>query len=811
MSAIRPIDQEEAAPVRTEAARSRRSGAPPWLFTAVAGVLLIADASAALLIRAPAMPVDSALRVVTAGVLVLLVPGMAWGQILGVRARHAFEALAKAVGVSLVIDLALALAAFALRVSIGAWAAGLLGVNAAGLILTLRPGGRGRLGLLRDLTDGVWRNPGAVLGLGAGIALIARGLYRWADDPTAVGWEVGVQLSYVRQYASGLPLDPRLCALRPEPAMLLPNVFFLWEFLLAGISRLSAVEPLVAALRSRWIIPAFGLPAFFSMVLHLFGSVRLAERALGIVLVASLSGLLFLDPSPLVAAGISTPTRGVTAFWGSIHHADAAMEILLPLQIAALFQFLASGRRRHLAWLASALVIGFFWHPREYFQMMWYGAIAVATTLLGWSTLSERRPRWGRLAALVGTFAVIAAGLAFVTAHMLPRNQTIQDQLAAKRTLAGLLTEPTVLFGAYPPFNAPFHGFGQAMPAHPYVYSWMVLAALLMAPVMISGRRSAWLVAFYAILWFATICWFWSQVLLILLTYSEILFSSMRFLHLFALAVIGAGFVAALRLWHVFVPTRLPHIANRVGLLCASGLAGGVFILTWKSLAPQFTGLSPVVSGIALLTAVAAMAALRGRLSFFKWRRDPSDAGVRPTPGLAMTVAAFTAFVAPAWASGHGSLIRDLAIRQTEPTSLFEAGNPFGFSPQLIRFLRERLPPREMVAIDPLGRHFASVYAPVYVRPYPIGYIIPDIPEVSQARDGHHPLFNGRLRRGALDPAQAEDYLGRIGARWVIAEGRYAHGLRRLAKARPDVFQVAFESDVGEVVLRADRRARGLP
>src|SRR5262249_52732091 len=158
--------------------------------------------------------------------------------------------------------------------------------------------------------------------------------------------------------------------------------------------------------------------------LRILGSARRAERALGIVLVAVLSGVLFLPPAPLVDVGIANATRGITAFWGTIHHGDTAMEILLPLQIAALFQFLRTGRARDLVALASILLAGFFWHPREFFQMAWYAAIACATTIAGASLLSRRGAHWRRLALLAATLVAVATILGMVSANVASATST---------------------------------------------------------------------------------------------------------------------------------------------------------------------------------------------------------------------------------------------------------------------------------------------------------------------------------------------------------------------------------------------------
>lgn len=739
---------------------------------------------------------DSSVRVITAGVLVFLLPGLLWGQVLRLRAAHPLDAVAKATSLSVALGLVLALIAFSVRMSITHWAALLLAVSGAGAALALR--GRRQepaAGLLTDLMRGWHRDPVATTAFAGAIGVMAVGLYRTADSPGAVGWEVGLQLGYIRQYASGLSLDPTWCALRPEPSLQLPNRFFLWEFLLAGVSRLSGMDPLVVALRSRWLVPALGLPALFSMVLYLFRSRVLATGAFAVALVLFFSGFMFLPPSPLVDVGGADPHRGLTAFAGSVHHSDTAMEILLPLQVATLFRFLSSGRRAHLAALAAMLVTGFFWHPREYFQVMWYGAVAGTALLVLGSRPRSRRHLVRRTMTLAAAFLVVTAVLGTAAALGRP-GPLVSGEMAAKRALLPALTSARVLFGSYAPFNAPYMGYGSPLPGQPYVYSWLALSAVAMIPLVLFGPRQArFVVAFYGLLWFATVCWWWSQVLLVILTYSEILVASMRFLYLFAVAVIGGGtVVAAEALWRE-ARRRAPGVP--AALVCAlAAMALGVgFALAWRSSRPGFRLLGPALSTTA---AIATAMALR------RDARGQREASLRPaTPALA--AGTFLAFVAPSWVASPAAFVPRLAVPRSDPTELFSR-SPLGLSSRMIRFLRERVPPREIVLVDPLGTHLLGIYAPLYVRPYPVGYVIQDLPEIQQAREGRHPLFRAPAAPPFEDDAPAVDYVTRTGARWIF--GGPPHGaamLEALAAARPAMFEVTIRTGAGEVLLHVTR------
>src|SRR5262249_17322039 len=230
----------------------------------------------------------------------------------------------------------------------------------------------------------------------------------------------GLHLIYVRNYASGLPLDFVNTALRPE-IIGVPNLFFVWEFMLAGISSAAGIDPLIAALRSRWLFPVLGFSTCFFLARQLLGSTVAARRVLWIVLPLVLTQFIELSPAPL--AFILAYDRPLFSFMGSIHHADAAMEILLPFATGYLFLFLCRGILGGLAVLAALLMVSFFFHPREYFQVMWYGAVAgLAYVLFARVRWKELKTRYVPLAVV---FVAIAAIL-FIASHFLsPDQQTV--------------------------------------------------------------------------------------------------------------------------------------------------------------------------------------------------------------------------------------------------------------------------------------------------------------------------------------------------------------------------------------------------
>lgn len=756
-------------------------------------------------VRSPVDEVtDSGARVVLAGVLLTLSPGLAFGQVLGMRATHLLDASARAFMLSLGLSLPLALSAFFLHLTIGSFVAAMLLWDAFWLTAWLAwPAARRRPGLISDawrslLVGNGWFN----LTVFASLFLLSRGLFRWADSPEAVGWEVGVQLSYVREYASRLPLDFEAALLRPEPGFVLPNLFFLWEFILAGIARLSGLDPLIAATRSRWLVPVIGVSAYFFMALQLLRRVEAAKRAVAVTLVAVLTQFLFLKPAPLVYTGTNGSARGVSAFWGTIHHSDTAMDILLPLLVGLLFAFMRSGRARQLLGLTGMLIVSFFWHPREYFQIMWYGGVALLVALLltrFWTP--QGRDAWFRRAVPMSfTFALIAWLLFSLSRAVLPRGDTVASEMSVKQQYLAKLVDGAVLGGAYELFNAPFQGYGAPLPRDPYVFSWLVLAALLLPVVALIGSRAERSLGFYFVsLWWLTSCWFASQVLLLALSYSEMLVTSMRLIYLFAYVVIGIGCVALVRLIHGLLQNFASGFASAFVLFLSLAL-GYAFAYVWNSGAPRFSRLRAVLEVLvplsALISAIALNPRVKGVLEALHRRIPPLQAR-----HSWLVPASAALLMLPAARPQATAFLGDLWTKRSSPEALFTALNPTGLSPKTISFLRKGIPPRTRVLVDPLGEHLVGIYAPLYVLPYPRGYILADLGQQQIAREGRHPVFK---QNAALpERSEAESFLRRHNVDFVLAAGAFSLSLGRLAEENPDLLQVVFrDAPAKNIILR---------
>jgi hypothetical protein len=302
------------------------------------------------------------------------------------------------------------------------------------------------------------------------------------------------------------------------------------------------------------------------------------------------------------------------------------MEILLPLSTGYLFLFLRGGYLESFAFFAALLIVSFFFHPREYFQVMWYGVIAAIVYL------TFNRPEWRilktRFLPLAIIFVVIAAALLIAARLLSPDQRIISAELAISHAAADWLRGGAL--AAEPLLNFAMHGIGGQPPAPPLVYSWLVLAAMLLpCLVLVGSRAELQLCAYFLVLWWLTLCLVPTQVLLRMLTYSEVSMTKVRFLPIFAYPVLAAGWSAALTLMRIFLHKWLPTTSEAwhslsLGVLCA-GL-GMVFALIWWRDQPDFAIIElalPAVIGACGIIAwlVLRMPELAERLRLTQLRR----------------------------------------------------------------------------------------------------------------------------------------------------------------------------------------------
>jgi hypothetical protein len=443
---------------------------------------------------------DSPPAIFGAAFLVLVLPGLALGEFFRSPANHPLQVLADAFFNSLVLTLACGLVGFATGSTIGVVLALMAGVALLSLVFSVL---RGRGGLISGL-------PGLRLSPGEGgwwlliLGLLGAAMYRTADQLSTVGFELSVHLTYVRQYASGLPLDFQAATLRDVPEFFLPNLFFLWEFLLALVSSVARADPLVANLRSRWLIPVLGLACFYSLSREITRNEKKAKTLTSMLALLSLSGFIFLEPGQF--AGLPrTEARGIMAFWGSVHHSDAAREILRPLLLAKLLSAIERMAPSRALSLGFAVAASFFWHPREAFQVAWYALMMVLTVALLLVRGRESRLKLRNAALALAVVGVAAGSTAFICRMASPRVAEVGKQLDYKeRIWAQPIAAGALKFAN--PFDPPPHGLADAANPTVATFSFLGATALFLPGVLFLPRSSRRSSLFFVLVRLATLC-----------------------------------------------------------------------------------------------------------------------------------------------------------------------------------------------------------------------------------------------------------------------------------------------------------------
>ena len=721
-------------------------------------------------------------RMVVAGIAAAVMPGLLATALLRRRPVHPLESLALGVFGSFAIVAAIAMLTFATGLSITATCVLLWLVTAAlaGGCLWSGRDWRPRRSPVRDV-------PLYVL-----IAVFAVVAFRWADDVKGVGWEVALHVAYVQQYASRLPLHFSTAVLRP-PDIAAQNYFYLWECMLAVIARLANIDPLVAATKARWLIPVAGFGAFYFMVQQLARSTRAALAATWVMAAAVLTQWLTLPPNPYDTYIQSGALRQVGAFFGSIHHSDSAMEILLPLLIGVLFLALRANSVRGWAAFAVALVVAFLWHPREYFQVMWYGGVAIAVDVL----VGTGRDGWWRrsraYAAMLATYVLVAGGLyAGIPDSIRASSEHVEGlkrQFADLSVFAGSVTTWSAWTTGAWPMSTHLHGFeapGLAA-GPPLAFSWMVLAVIAASLIAVTGpRRFKQVAAYTLVLWLMSLSSFKWEELLQAITYHEILISKPRLIHLFAYTVIGLG-------WIEFVRScaRRPGLGGVLRASAAAVLAGFVFARAWQASVPSF---APMFAALNVLFFVALAALIVG----VRWQ-GRTMRGPRLVMSPAVVGLTFALFALPASASSARTRWSAMLEHRVDAASFFDSRNPLGLQPDTIAYLRLQQPARTRMLVQPNAPHMLGVYAPVFVLPL-LGNIGADMGELQMGLQGTHPVFGkaAQLPDAPLDGVKQYLDLKRI--EYILATTPSADTLRTWP-ARDSAFQVVYQSADGRELV----------
>jgi len=736
-------------------------------------------------------------RVVVGACLIFVLPGLVWGDVLGLRARSVLETIALAFALTLTLEIALLAVIVPLRLSIAAWVAALLGVTALGVaVLVARALGGKRPVFAAGL---VTAQGGSRFLHAAGAVfvvipvLLAVAAYRWGEVIQDLGGEKYVHLTFVRYYfQKPLALED----LGIGPHLPPPNLIHLWEFLVAGWARCIQTDPLPLFCHARFVVPVLGFAGMYLLTRMIFVSRKTAAATFAVVLVLCLSGLV-LDASNLTWVRAIDPTRRVFTFLGSAHHADTAMDILIALTAGMVLWWMRRPTWSGLPLLVGILTANFLWHPREFLQVALYlGLLGLTVGLL---PSLRRRAVWQHWATTMMALVGVALVCTLVSTSLVPRESHGYDELALKRQAMAHALQSEQVGTVRNLFNYPLHcclcttvtpdvclssSEVVALTCREWNLDlWLFLAAGSMVLLGVFGRPRDQQLAFYhLLLWVLALSWNASMLLVLALTYSEFFHSTPRLIYIFAFLISARGFLVLGGITYAAVrqAARMALSQRRWSSVLASVSSLAVMAGVGFALRAWVRAGKPE----AILVATALTTAGYGLFLLVlpgcrNWRTE----ACRPSPGTAM-VLAFAALM-PVSGKGIAALWRSATRTQRAEIGWFQPGNPFAYSAPLTEWLGS-LPPGHVLLTNPLHGDVPCVYSAQYLAIHGTGSIIKDIPECANIQHGRHPIFRSwpspetRCRKGEWTPALLSCTDFQAGpASWLIDHAQAVEWLRR--------------------------------
>jgi hypothetical protein len=733
------------------------------------------------------------------GMAVLFAPGLAIGIWTGVRCYSVFETVAMSFLFSIILGAAVVPFLFFFSLTAQTAAVSLLLFSTASFLswsLWHRRSGHvcappRFLLWMSDRRQCLWLDL-ALFILLAGLGCLA---YRWGENLFDMGNEKLLHLMYARQYFS-LPFtfsDIGLAKGMPPP-----NFVNLWEYLLALWARAANMDILPVFVRARCLNPIVGLSCMFVLARLVFADMRKTRSVFLIFLWFALTMFFLIPVSGLDWVQASDLTRGAFNFFGTVHHADPAMDILLPLGMVVCLRFFHSASRLNGIILVGFLVICILWHPREFFQTgLSFGVFGLVVLLVSHS----RRKIFLRLLMELAIFLCVGITFSLSASLLVGKKGSSYDELAIKRAALDQAFDWENVTGVRNPFKFPFHyrlssiddptrifNSGEMRKqieaqSHNHYY-WLLLTATGL-PIMafLGGRREKILAFFTTILWLLTLSWNTSMLLITAASYSEFFMSTPRLLYLCSWFVLGSSF-CLISTWALHAAASSQKIARCGGVIAVCLFFGLVW---WRRL-----GLTLLES--ILGTAIYLLAAfLLFLLIFHRGERQRGTVSLR-LPCLALGLMMVLSLC---WMDAPRIMSRLTFSRSAE--KWFEDGNPFGFSEGFIRFLGS-IPVKGVFFADPRANSPFFAYAPHYASVFPAGSVMAHLNDFREIQNGRHPL----LGWGGGTPKDQDIYewFSTRRVNYIFLQRDNYVRCSSMLLRRPDLYQVIFEDrDREEIVF----------
>jgi len=683
------------------------------------------------------METEAPFRFVIASLFIFLLPGMLLGEVLGFRSDHFLETIALSFSLTLTLELILLPVPFLLHSTIKLWVLLLFAISFMAIcVLVFKMSNAKETEFLNPVLNIFQENKPFNITTPLLVVLlivVSFGTYRWGENITDIDGEKLLHLTFIRYYFA-MPLA--LGDLALTKGAIPPNLVHLWEYLIAGWSSLINVDPLFLFYRARFVIPLLSFAGMYLLIRNIFSDKAKSEVVIWGVFTMCLGWFTLLSPSALDWVK-EDPLRGIMSFMGTVHHADSAMEILVPLVSGlALLAFRKPGWRS-FSLLAGVLVASLMWHVREFFQVAVYLGV-FGLTLLFVPNI-DRKKMFMRFGFIAAIFLIVAIIFSAVMYLKVPKTPNSYDEVKLKeialsyavqnitdiRTLFHFPVDLRLTQGLDKNTLVPNEQINYLVKNSWNFFLWLIISALAVPLLVVKGtKEDKHLSMFYILLWFIVLCWGFSQMLLIVFTYSEINFTSPRMIYIFSYIIIAAAIYTIFQLIDSSNLKRL--LAGMIALL----IAGFIIKLWWSNGLPMAKTISTIMTAIFVI-------------AFILLTYPKMPAGKPSTSHILPGILGIFIFFIPVLAKEYTVVASKIITESRQQIEWFNKNNPFGFSEDFLKAMKA-IPSQQVLMVNPFAKTPMSVYTPQYYAVVPefMGVTLVGSREIyNEFRQGKNPLF----------------------------------------------------------------------
>ncbi|MGN7613863.1 hypothetical protein ACQZV8_17470 [Magnetococcales bacterium HHB-1] len=519
------------------------------------------------------------------------------------------------------------------------------------------------------------------------------------------------------------------------------------------------------------------------------------------VVLLALGEYYLASPSNLDWLKSGDITRGVMAFTGTAHHADSAMDILLPFGLAVIMLALRFFSLPHILLVAIIFVLSFLWHPREFFQIGIF--LGICGGMIFFEPKEKRKRKWLEWIGLLLLAAMIAVSIVvWYFAILSPEAYTHHaDEGSLKINILAQALNPAHIFGFRFPFFFPMHVSTNTttLNAAWQLFPWLMLTASgAIALVFYGNRQDKQITQVFLATWILLFSWNFSILATMALTYSEMMTTTPRIIYIYAYILLAAGlFVFCKRISNALYPSG-PIVATAVTLLFL--LAGFVFHQLISQAIPIESFVLAMTLSILIVLATVLLAV------------HPTSVceTVRPPSPLIATL--MLSFLLPILIPNYLNVLPRLATYTRPAMEWYNQRSVLGLSQELIHFMQST-PPKDLVMVHPLGDAVTSIYSAQWrlstVPMNVIDTIRRDSPIKILTRKDEHPLFPERSSYGPhftldrFDHHKILCFTKNAGASTILIEKSDYRWIKPYIVSHPESYAIVFDhSDKGELVAQ---------